>query len=135
MSKEILSLILCHELGHFLGGPPFALNSHWSSAEGQADDFAARICMKRLYYGSEYIQSNNGFKEQMTIALDLIKILAELRGDNSENYNLTTADISIAEKTILTHPSLSCRLEGFRQAYLNQQRPKCWFNPIQSISF
>jgi hypothetical protein len=46
---NLLGLVLCHELGHFLGGPPLSGWEKWSSAEGQADYFASLICMPKLY--------------------------------------------------------------------------------------
>ncbi len=40
-----LALIVCHEIGHFLAGPP-AVRGY--STEGQSDYYAAAACMKRL---------------------------------------------------------------------------------------
>ncbi len=39
------ALIVCHEIGHFLAGPP-AVRGY--STEGQSDYYAAAACMKRL---------------------------------------------------------------------------------------
>lgn len=49
---EIIAFTLCHELGHYLGGTPYQVFNHevqWSSAEGQADWFAARECLPRVF--------------------------------------------------------------------------------------
>ncbi len=50
MTKDGLLIIVCHELGHHLGGAPrMALYGGWPSAEGQADYWATSKCMKRYY--------------------------------------------------------------------------------------
>jgi hypothetical protein len=50
MTKDAMALVLCHELGHHIGGAPkTTLYEGWPSAEGQADYFAASKCMKRYY--------------------------------------------------------------------------------------
>lgn len=53
LTEDGLLLILCHELGHFLGGAPKIYREEvkkfsWSSAEGQADYFATSKCFKNL---------------------------------------------------------------------------------------
>ena len=54
MKKEGIYFILCHELGHFFGGAPKQFRGRseirsWSSAEGQADYFAATKCLPKLF--------------------------------------------------------------------------------------
>lgn len=50
MTKHSLALILCHELGHHLGGAPRSfLYDGWPSAEGQADYWATSKCLKKYY--------------------------------------------------------------------------------------
>jgi hypothetical protein len=53
LTTDSLALILCHEVGHFLGGEPKKLRGNstkksWSSAEGQADYFATASCMRKV---------------------------------------------------------------------------------------
>ena len=44
-----LTLILCHELGHHLAGPPIRRSDFpWSSAEGQADYGNTYLCKKNV---------------------------------------------------------------------------------------
>lgn len=58
-SVPSLGIILCHEIGHFLGGKPYVVGQQmtaavraWApkkmSAEGQADYFATSECIKKL---------------------------------------------------------------------------------------
>lgn len=54
LTQDGLALILCHEVGHFLGGAPKKLRGRstkksWSSAEGQADYFATAHCIKKVF--------------------------------------------------------------------------------------
>ncbi|MEY4064312.1 MAG: hypothetical protein RIR26_520 [Pseudomonadota bacterium] len=49
MTTDVLTLIVCHELGHHLAGYPFKEESTWSAAEGQADYFATQACVPRLW--------------------------------------------------------------------------------------
>lgn len=49
LSDDALLLIVCHELGHHLGGAPtITRGSLWASVEGQADYFATMKCMRRM---------------------------------------------------------------------------------------
>ena len=54
MNEEVLNFLLCHELGHFMGGAPKSFRGRstkrsWSSVEGQADYFAATKCLPKIY--------------------------------------------------------------------------------------
>lgn len=57
ITPDGIDFILCHELGHHLGGAPKKQRGatgkiDWSSVEGQADYFASVKCLP-LYYSSE----------------------------------------------------------------------------------
>lgn len=41
--------VLCHELGHHLGGYPKKTTNRWSSAEGQADYYATMKCLRTVW--------------------------------------------------------------------------------------
>lgn len=50
MTKDSLALIVCHELGHHLGGAPRTfLYNGWPSSEGQSDYWATSKCLKKYY--------------------------------------------------------------------------------------
>lgn len=54
MNEEVLNFLLCHELGHYMGGAPksfrgASIKRSWSSVEGQADYFAATKCLPKIY--------------------------------------------------------------------------------------
>ncbi len=50
MTKDSLALVICHEIGHHLGGAPRTfLYEGWPAAEGQADYWATSKCLKSYY--------------------------------------------------------------------------------------
>jgi hypothetical protein len=56
-NKEMVMFVVCHELGHHLGGAPKHINhnlsaSHgnqWASVEGQADYWAVNKCLRKVF--------------------------------------------------------------------------------------
>ena len=63
MSADHFSLILCHEVGHHLGGAPYMTGDHsiWASDEGQADYFASKECLRKV------LKPNNAFIKLPTV--------------------------------------------------------------------
>lgn len=49
--EDTFALVVCHELGHLLGGAPFVPGSNMS-AEGQADFWATSVCLKKYFKDS-----------------------------------------------------------------------------------
>jgi hypothetical protein len=49
ITRSGLSLMLAHETGHHLGGPPYDPDMPWISWQGQADYWAASEGMKRVF--------------------------------------------------------------------------------------
>ena len=47
VTSDALMLVVCHELGHHIGGAVMIPNS-WASNEGQSDYYAANKCFKRI---------------------------------------------------------------------------------------
>jgi hypothetical protein len=47
ITPDGFALVVCHELGHHLGGFPFT--SSWAANEGQADYFAALTCARTIW--------------------------------------------------------------------------------------
>lgn len=70
MTKDSFALIICHEIGHHMGGEPKSfLYDGWSSAEGQADYWATKNCLKN-YYG---MPQNAEIETSKTIPEKIIK--------------------------------------------------------------
>jgi len=53
ITKRALKNILCHELGHHLGGNPYKTlaEASWMSAEAQSDYFSTYECLRRINQG------------------------------------------------------------------------------------
>ena len=53
MTADGIAGVVCHELGHLLGGYPKRVERPWSSVEGQSDYFATAKCLKRYFRGQD----------------------------------------------------------------------------------
>ncbi len=135
-------LVVCHELGHHLGGAPKkgSWSGSWATNEGQADYFGAMKCMRRVLEKED----NVGIVDKMTVdaeaakKCDLIygananenamckrismagKSLAMLLGELGGNSNVafTTPDASKVTRTNDNHPAAQCRLDTYFQGIL-----------------
>lgn len=47
VTSEAFMLVLCHEIGHHLGGFPYVRND-WAANDGQSDAFATQVCMRKV---------------------------------------------------------------------------------------
>lgn len=138
-----LSLVLCHEIGHHIGGAPKKKNSEgipfWSSAEGQADYFATLKCLRKVFAHDDNVRAIGkikvpsvvrrncelSFKRPREAALCIRTSLAGLSvaSVNAEGRRLATpqfeiADQSLVEETMEKHPHPQCRLETYFQGSL-----------------
>lgn len=139
------ALVVCHELGHHLGGAPqvggFLMK--WASNEGQSDYFATLKCFRRVF-GNDDNQAivakmdvpqtvQTKCEEKFTLADDVAlcvrsamggKSLAALLGslNGSSNVNFDTPDTSSVRKTNNAHPAAQCRLDTYFQGALCDKR-------------
>ncbi len=72
MTEEGLTLVVCHEIGHLFGGFPFVREGFTGlllplSVEGQADYFAAQVCLKRLWSGVDNSRNRQGVEYRAAI--------------------------------------------------------------------
>ena len=135
MTRDGLLLVVCHEIGHHLGGAPKSFRGTsnlrgWSSAEGQADYFATTKCLPRIFSDgleSKSIDSeidNVNLKSALSkcrddvcarialAGLSLSKVFASLKAGTPEPVILKS-DTTVASKTIYTHPNPQCRLDTY----------------------
>jgi hypothetical protein len=108
--------VLCHELGHHLGGAPRYPND-WASAEGQSDYWGFAQCMTVLY--PKALAYDAG--------VNLADVLARLGGEKLPNPK--TPDPTKVTKTNVDHPRAQCRLDTFIAAISGLSRPRCWYKP------
>ncbi len=134
ITDDALKLVVCHEIGHHLGGAPkfSAQGNTWASVEGQADYFATMKCLRKVFAtdgGSVPANVAPTAQQQCqkyhnTTALELAvcerismagQAAAALSAtlDGSAMPNFTTPDPSIVSQTFEQHPAGQCRLDTY----------------------
>ena len=134
-------MVVCHELGHHIGGAPRkgGWGSAWASNEGQADYFAGLKCMRRVLENEDNIavvskmeidadataKCESIYKSASEVALcqrismagkSLAMLLGDLGGNS--NVNFTTPDTTKVARTNDNHPQAQCRLDTYFQGSL-----------------
>ena len=152
MTPDAYLSIVCHEIGHHLGGFPRKMNSTWSSSEGQADYFSTLKCMKEVLQRDpqnspladaldlpEQIKtqcrSQFSDKDQYNICLrsskaaeDYGKVIANILAPGSERkISLMTPADELTFVTNLRHPTAQCRADTKFQGAL------CNVSPLISL--
>lgn len=148
VTRDGFQLVVCHELGHLLGGFPFYTNEDLA-AEGQADYWATQACAKRVWKGNGTAAKTRALAASQSLG----NLLATLEG--SQYPSPTRKDLSRVIYTQDTHPKAQCRLDTYLagvgcnqvfpltaypknqfEAYSvscmppqNASRPRCWFAP------
>lgn len=130
-TRDGFALVLCHEIGHHLGGYPFV--SSWAADEGQADYFATLSCAHDLWKDQtatnalsrniiqEYPKSlcdaawtneadQNLCYRTMLGGKSLANLLSALGGTVAQ---YETPDASIVPRTNHAHPEGQCRLDTY----------------------
>jgi hypothetical protein len=116
LTPEALKLLLCHEVGHLLGGAPLKSRNGWSSTEGQADFFSSASCARNLGY------DEGAF---LDAALALTRIYAEVT--RQAPPRLDSCDDRQVERTNYGYPAVQCRLDTLVAGWRGRVRPGCWF--------
>ncbi len=147
MTADAFALVVCHEVGHLIGGAPSVKPSNKFGSEGQSDYFASSQCIKRylknkdnkLFLADKNIpktlsskcsSSFNDRDEQDVCLRTGLAILAEshiyhIGGLNFENPSQLKVEYTIYND----YPNGQCRVDTQLAGALNQERPRCWFNP------
>ncbi len=141
VTEDGFALVVCHELGHHLGGAPKVANAamKWASNEGQSDYFATLKCFRRMYEGDDNAtivsqmqvdptvaqKCDDQFSHPNDVALcvraamggkSLASLLGSLGGDGNVDFN--TPDTRRVTTTDDTHPAAQCRLDTYFQGSL-----------------
>jgi hypothetical protein len=153
MTRDGLVSILCHELGHHMGGAPKKYRGRskkrsWSSAEGQADYYASTKCLPLLFNdGSETVNlslldfpenvsraeercGNNPLCTRITLAgLAIGRVFATLKG-YYQMPSLERNDHGRVWETNYSHPVPQCRVDTFVAGAQCSIPPRDGFDPI-----
>lgn len=136
-------LVICHELGHHLGGAPKIksfFGNAWASNEGQSDYFASLKCMRNVFVPAEtdvFVQTQEieaplrancetNFKEtsdinacmRMGMAGRSVSMLFKELRKETKNPEFETPDQNIVTATNDAHPATQCRMDTYFQGAL-----------------
>jgi hypothetical protein len=135
ITPDSFALVLCHELGHHLGGAPRTYLSH----EGQADYFGTLKCLRRAF-----LNDRNSSKMNMKLIPDAVKVACKLAHPNTDDQliclrssmaaksladffgmmskdvvpRFDTPDLYRVPRTLSGYPSVQCRLDTYFQGAL-----------------
>ena len=162
VTQDTAALILCHELGHGIGGPPLknqnAFTDYETSTEAQADYFSTFICAPKIWshlHPEKIITSSADrgrcsksfpFSDaNFVTANDCRRSFEALKGfveyqarviPNFATSSFEASDPSIALTLINDYdyyPSPQCRLDTLMNGALQKDRPTCWL-PVKRLS-
>lgn len=153
ITSDGYTLVLCHELGHHLGGPPkkkFESKKGWPSVEGQSDYYATSKCLRKIFEDSENLEMSKieNYPEKVTetcsrelsteedlafckralnASLSVSAVSAYIR--RKEVPELDLKDTNVVKETYEAHPEPQCRLDTYLAGTLSGDRPLCWYAP------
>ena len=142
ITRDGMALVVCHELGHHIGGAPrktSAWASPWASNEGQADYFANLKCLRRVwndednsavvalmevpaelttkcssaFSGEDASVCIRGGMAGMSVARLFQSLYSEANAPKFE-----TPSTKVVIKTDDNHPATQCRLDTYFQGSL-----------------
>ena len=152
ITPDGFALVVCHELGHHIGGAPKKASwfgSSWASNEGQADYFSTLKCLRRTFRAedNEAIVSKLNVpksvmdscakqfseKEDQLLCqrgamagMSTAKLFQDLRSQ-TEAPDFSTPDANVVSKTDDKHPATQCRLDTYYQGAL------CHLDELQDV--
>jgi len=143
ITPDGFAFVVCHEIGHHIGGFPFYTN-HWAAAEGQADYFGTHTCLRELWL-QDYEKNKEAADTVDTFAkihcdavwsnqkdrdlcyritnsgrsfANLIYAFESEYGDAGPAPQFSTPDPSKVSQTDTYHPASQCRLDTVFQGAL-----------------
>lgn len=143
MSHDAVTMVLCHELGHLIGGFPFVRDAgdQSMSAEGNSDYFATQACLRTLWQDEDdrnlkaeqakgalpaklVSACHKAFKTRDDIGICL-RSMAAIKSIQSlfNKTSLTTPSKAKVARTQVEHPKSQCRIDTFIAGALC---PKTW---------
>lgn len=144
ITEDGFALVICHEIGHHIGGAPRKVSpwsSPWASNEGQADYFATLKCLRRAWEQDDneaIVRSMKNVPESLTKAcgeqhlwntdyyvcvrggmagMSVAKLFQALR-DATVEPKFETPDTRVVTRTDDNHPAYQCRLDTYFQGAL-----------------
>jgi hypothetical protein len=141
ITEDGFALVMCHELGHHIGGAPKvgSFLNKWASNEGQSDYFATLKCLRKVFLNDK----NQALLRKMNAPKALVDacskawpnkddraicvrsgmagasvaaLFAALRQKPEAKFD--TPDTKVVTKTDDAHPAHQCRLDTYFQGAL-----------------
>lgn len=154
MTKDAFLLLICHEVGHHLGGAPKMLRGNsglrgWSSAEGQADYYATSKCLPLFIkdaadnkafdpeidaanYKTALSKCRDNACARISLAgLATSKVFASLVSGTPEP-KISSSDPTKVSKTVYNHPNPQCRLDTYMSGANCEFGPEVPFDSIDA---
>lgn len=143
ITEDGFAVVVCHELGHHLGGAPKKggwFGTTWASNEGQADYFGTMKCLRKYMekqdnisivskmeipqYATEKCQESFSNAEDVAMCqrgamagLSLGNLFRALRNLTTE-LKFDTPDPNVVSTTNHNHPAPQCRVDTYFQGAL-----------------
>lgn len=136
VTAEGFALVVCHELGHHLGGfPKYSGGLSWAANEGQSDYFATLKCLRKIFPADSAPENVDPFAAKAceetypkgpernlclrnTLAgMSIAKLFQALRRQDVPPA-FDTPDSSVVSSTYDSHPGTQCRLDTYFQGSL-----------------
>jgi hypothetical protein len=157
ITTDGMALVVCHEIGHHIGGAPRKVSpwsSPWASNEGQADYFATLKCLRRTWERDNNEEIVRGMKDvpaTLTKAcggshvwnqdywtcirggmagMSVAKLFQALR-NSTVAPKFDTPDPAVVTKTDDNHPATQCRLDTYFQGALCEES---WHTDVSASS-
>lgn len=129
VTADGFALVLCHEIGHHLGGFPFYGDRDWASNEGNSDYFASLDCAKKIWPKDGIVSGtphpaivqkcdttwSNDLERKHCYRVGMAgKSLAELlAGLNNDSLDVSSRDPMVVSTTNNAHPAGQCRFDTY----------------------
>lgn len=125
-SKDAVSYVVCHELGHHFGGAPLKNNHEWAVSEGQADYWAFNKCLKQIFKQDnniEFVEDLNitnkmrrkckahTVTEDRAICQRMMVAIEQTYFIQNYGAKLFENDTNEVERTLKEHPEAQCRVD------------------------
>jgi hypothetical protein len=144
ITEDGFALVICHEIGHHIGGAPKKASmwsNSWASNEGQSDYWANLKCLRRVFKDDNSLRKVRAMKDVPAevenkckavwetafdraicirgamAGMSVAKLFQALRNAPVEP-NFETPDARIVARTDDNHPAYQCRLDTYFQGSL-----------------
>ncbi|MBI5243263.1 MAG: hypothetical protein HY922_06185 [Elusimicrobia bacterium] len=139
VTQDGFALVVCHEIGHQVGGAP-KVPGAWASIEGQSDYFSALKCMRQVFADAaskgftrkpgsdptaekacaEQYKTSAGKALCLRSAMAGLSVTGLFQALHNEDTapQLDTPDTSVVSQTDSEHPATQCRLDTYFQGSL-----------------